>query len=102
MAIALSLKEQKSDVVNQAIRELQQGRVNCTGSFTLTPSATSTTVPAPTCSTTSFVFLSPQTQDAANDMATTSIVAGAGQFVVTHANNPRVDRTFGYVVLGGN
>jgi hypothetical protein len=102
MVIALSLKEQKSDVVNQSIRELQNGRNNATGSFTLTPSATTTTVLAVNCSPSSFVFLSPQTQDAANDMATTSIVAGKGQFVVTHANNARVDRTFGYVVLGGN
>lgn len=101
MVVALSLKEKKLDVINQAIRELQQGRNNATGSFTLTPSATSTIVQAPTCSPTSFVYISPQTSDAANDMATTWTVAGSGQFVVHHANNARVDRTFGFVVLGG-
>lgn len=102
MVAALSLKQKNTDQVNQAIRELQNGRNNATGSFTLTASATSTTVPFPNCSPTSFVFISPQTQHAANDMATTSIVAGKGQFVVTHANNARVDRTFGFAVFGGN
>jgi hypothetical protein len=102
MATALSLKEKNADTVNQAIRELQNGRNNATGSFTLTANATSTTVQAPNCSPTSFVFLSAQTPDAANDAATTSVIAGSGQFVVTHASNPRVDRTFGFVVLGGN
>lgn len=100
MALGLSLKERNSDVINQAIRTTQEGHLNCVGTFTLTASATSTTVPAPTCMTTSVVLLNPQTADAANDMATTSIVPGQGQFVVTHASNPRVDRTFGFVVLG--
>jgi hypothetical protein len=75
--------------------------VRSVGTFTLTANATTTTVTVANCSTSSFVVLSPQTQDAANDMATTSIVPGTGQFVVTHANNSRVDRTFGYIVVGG-
>jgi hypothetical protein len=33
-------------------------------------------------------------------MATTSVVAGTGQFVLTHANNARTDRTFGWEVRG--
>ena len=82
------------------VRQLTEGKNNATGTFTLTANATTTTVQAPSCSPTSVIVLSAQTQDAANDMATTSIVAGTAQFVVTHANNARVDRTFGYVVLG--
>jgi hypothetical protein len=69
------------------------------GSFTLNPNATSTVVAAP-CTTASEVFISPTTPDAGNDGATTSIVAGNGLFTVTHANNPRVDRTFSYMVVG--
>jgi hypothetical protein len=69
------------------------------GSFTLNPNATTTTV-VTTCTTTSTVTFSATTQDAANDMATTSIVPGNGQFIVTHANNPRTDRTFDYVING--
>ncbi len=81
-------------------RQQSEGKTNATGTFTLTASATTTTVPAPTCSPSSVVIWSPQTQHAANDMATTSVVAQYGQFVLTHANNARVDRTFGFVVLG--
>jgi hypothetical protein len=100
MSLALSLKERNQDTINQAIMTLQQGHLNSVGTFTLNASATSTTVASPTCMTTSVVLLSPQTADAASDMATTSVVSGQGQFVVTHASNARVDRTFGYVVLG--
>ena len=69
------------------------------GTFTLSPNVTTTTVVAP-CTPSSVVLISPETQDAANDMATTSIVPGTGQFVVTHANNSRNDRTFAYQVVG--
>src|SRR5713101_8234521 len=80
----------------RAIRELFEGRSNAVGTFTLTASATSTVVTAQNCSPSSFVYLSPQTAHAANDAATTSVVAGNGSFTVTHANNSRNDRTFGY------
>jgi hypothetical protein len=71
-----------------------------TGTVTLTAGATATTVTAAGCTASSFVHLAPQTQHAANDGATTSWVAGSGQFVITHANNARTDRTFSYIVLG--
>lgn len=69
------------------------------GQFTLNPNTTQTVVVAP-CTTSTAVFISPLTPDAANDMATTSIVPGNGAFTVTHANNPRTDRTFAYEVVG--
>lgn len=98
----LTLNPGEKDIrkIVDVVRQLAEGKSNAVGSFTLTPSATMTTVQAPTCSPTSFVLLSPQTPDAANDMATTSVVAGTAQFVVTHANNLRSDRTFGYFVVG--
>jgi hypothetical protein len=70
-----------------------------TGTFTLNPNATSTLVAAP-CVPSSVITLQPTTPDAGNDGATTSIVAALGSFTVTHANNPRIDRTFNYVVTG--
>jgi hypothetical protein len=100
MPTALSLKEKNQDTINQAIRELQSGHLNSVGTFTLTANATTTTVAAVTCSPNSVVLWFPLTQDAANDMATTFYAPAKGQFVLTHASNPRVDRTFGYVVLG--
>ena len=84
----------------RAIRELFEGRSNAVGTFTLTANATTTVVAAPNCAVGSTVLLSPRTAHAANDMATTSVVAAKGSFTVTHANNGRNDRTFGYVCLG--
>jgi hypothetical protein len=69
------------------------------GDFTLTPNATTTVVVAP-CTPSSVVLLSPPTPHAGNDRATASIVPGSAMFTVTHANNPRTDRTFGYLVVG--
>jgi hypothetical protein len=69
------------------------------GSFTLSANATQTVVMA-NCTLASVVTISPTTPHAANDRPTTSIVPSNGQFVVTHANNPRNDRTFGYTVVG--
>jgi hypothetical protein len=77
------------------------GRSTVTGTFTLNAGTTSTTVSV-TGATASSVFLgapTPTTANAANDMATTSYAMGSGQFVVTHANNARVDRTFSYAIL---
>lgn len=70
-----------------------------TGILTLNANATSTVVTNAAVLPTSSIFLMPNTPHAANDMATTDIVAGTGQFTVTHANNPRTDRTFTYSVF---
>lgn len=86
-----------------ALRELTEGRNNATGTVTLTPSATSTTVSKTTINANGAVFLFPTTAHAAAEVATTYavITAGGGSFVVTHANNGLADRTFYYVALGG-
>lgn len=69
------------------------------GRFTLNANATTTLVVAPVTPA-SKIFISPTTPDAANDEATTSIVSGVGSFSVSHANNPRIDRTFDYMAVG--
>lgn len=103
MVVALSPKEQKSDIVNNAIREAQMGRDNACGTVTLAVSAGTTTVAWPNCSVTSKVFLQPTTADAAAAYATTWISSvSKGQFVITHANNAIADRTFFFTVRGGN
>ncbi len=85
----------------QASTTAVTGAVNTAsrGSFTLNPSATSTTVTDVNVTPTSDVYIRPKTSDAANDMATTWITPGTGQFTVNHANNSRNDRTFSYVVV---
>ena len=72
-------------------------------SKTKTANAATTTVSAINCGAGNRVFLMPMTANAAAALATTYIQAAnvtGGQFVVNHANNAQVDRTFGYVVLG--
>jgi hypothetical protein len=82
------------------VRQLMEGRSNAIVTGTLTANATSTTIRAPTCAPTSAILPCPLTPDAANDMATTSYAPAYGQFVITHANNARVDRSFAWIVIG--
>jgi Protein of unknown function (DUF2793) len=68
------------------------------GRFTLTASATSTTVAAPGCVATSVVMTTAYTADGAQDATDLYIVPGVNQFVANHASNSRIDRTFNYVL----
>lgn len=99
-APVVSLGEKDLRKFAAALQGLAQGRSNAVGTFTLTASTTSTTVTAPTCAPGSAVFWNATTTHGANDIPLMSYVAGTGQFVVTHANNSRADRSFGFVVLG--
>lgn len=99
---SLNLQPGETDLrkIVDVVRQLVEGKSNAVGVFTLTSGTTTTTVKATTCSPGSVVLLGAMFPDAANDMATTSYVAGTGQFVLTHANNARTDRTFGFFVVG--
>jgi hypothetical protein len=91
----------KNIAVNQALK----GKINSVGTVTLTANAASTTVTNPLVGDSGCVILLfPQTANAAAALATTYI-ATAGytrstSFVITHANNAQVDKTFSYVILG--
>jgi hypothetical protein len=87
----------------QAIRDLFFGRSNAIGEFTLTAGAASTTVTSTNCGDGSNITLRPKTANAAAALSTTYITDAnitRGQFIVTHANNAQVDRTFGYSIQG--
>lgn len=99
--IGLDLNEKNHQVVNTAIQQLQQGRSNALVEATLTAGTTTTTVTAPNCGTGSAVLLSPTTANAASALATTYVsTISNGSFVLTHANNAQVDRTFRVATLG--
>src|SRR5262245_38245403 len=86
-----------------AINELASGRSNATGTFTLTASAGSTTVTAPTCGAGSIPVLTPLTAHAAAELGNGTIYVSAvlnGSFTVTHANNAQTDRMFAFACLG--
>lgn len=82
------------------IRQLVEGKTNAIVTATLTASATSTTVKAPTCSPSSYILPCALTQDACHDIPFMSFAPGTGQFVITHANNSLNTRTFGFMVVG--
>lgn len=89
--------------INQAIEQIDQGRLNCSGFFTLDPSATSTTVDAPTVSPGTPIKFSPTTANAAASLATTYILdsnVAAGSFIVSHASSAATDLTFSWVAIG--
>lgn len=102
MAIVLRPEERDLARINQAIRELIEGRMNGVGTVTLTPGATSTVVNFVNCSKDSHVFLSPLSANAAAALATTYINQIAqGSFTINHANTPTVNRIFSFLCIGG-
>lgn len=87
-----------------ALHELTS-RANKTGSVTLTASAASTTVTPTMTTASSLIFFDPLTANAAAELAAGTMyvaTAGrtAGQFVITHANNAQVDRSFRWAAVG--
>lgn len=99
--MTVSTNETDPTKINRAIQQLEQGRLNAGGSFTLRTANTTTTVTAPNCGARSQVLLSARTANAAAALATTYVSAvGNGSFTVTHASNAQADRTFGFACLG--
>jgi len=87
--------------VARVVRSLVDGKINSTGTVTLTASTTTTTVTDQRSGGDSIILLMPTTANAATATSTTFVSARAKQsFTLTHANNTQTDRTFGYVILG--
>lgn len=83
----------------RAIRELFEGRSNCTGEFTCALNAATTSVAAPNCGADSRILLQPTTANAAAEVGNGTIYVSAvsqGSFTVTHANSATASRTFWY------
>lgn len=84
------------DTFNEIIRQL--GGI---GSFTITANAATTTVNDESFQATMVPLLIPTSANAAAAIATTYVSSRVnGSFVLTHANNAQVDRTFLYVLVG--
>lgn len=108
MAIQLAPEESNIWRIVQAIIQLTQGRSNAVGEVTLRANQATTVVTksvhraAVNVSADSEVFLTPRTANAAAAVPTTYISAvGQGTFTITHANNAQVDKTYGFVAIGG-
>lgn len=77
------------------------GKLNCTGTVTLTANQTSTSVNDPRAGGQSCILLMPTTANAAAALATTFVSARAKRnFVLSHASVASIDRSFVYAILG--
>ena len=88
--------------VSQVVNNILDGKLNSTGSFTCTASATSTTVSDFRAGLTSVILLMPTTAHAAAEQGNGTIFVSTRNkqsFVVTHANNTQVDRSFEYIII---
>lgn len=88
-----------------AFLRLRQGKMDCLGEITLTAGAATTTLNDIRLSNQSVVTFDPKTANAAAEIygATMYVLTanrGTGSWVITHANNAQVDRTFQYSVIG--
>jgi hypothetical protein len=89
--------------VAAVVNRLAQGKLNCTGSVTLTPDAASTVVIDPRATATSVILLMPVSANAAAEIGNGTIYVSArdkGAFTLVHADNAQTDRAFDYVILG--
>ncbi len=89
----------------RAVNSLLNGKINSTGTKTLTTSSATTTLTDASLSPDSTVLFDPQTANAATELygATMYVLTanrGAGVWTITHVNSATADRTFRYVVLG--
>ena len=88
--------------VSQVVNNILDGKLNSTSTFTCAASATSTTVTDFRAGPTSVILLMPTTANAAAEQGNGTIFVSTRNkqsFVVTHANNSQVDRTFEYIVI---
>ena len=87
----------------RGIRDLFEGRRNTTGTFTLAPSATATTVAHANFGIASTPLFVPLTANAAAEIGNGTLYVSAraqNSFTLTHANNAQADRTFAFSIDG--
>lgn len=102
-SLVLAPGEKDPRKIADVVRQLAEGRTNAVGTVTLNANATSTTVSAPTLGAKSYVLLFPLTQHGAWSMATNYVATAditAGQFIIRHASNAFLDRSFVWLAFG--
>lgn len=89
--------------LGEAVRQLQQGKMNAVTTVTLTPSAGSTTLTDARLGPESFIGLMPATANAAAEIGNGTLYVSARSkrsATITHANNAQADRTFVVLIIG--
>jgi len=84
-----------------AINNILRGKLNNTGTVTLTASSATSTLTDIRIGKDSVIFLQPTTANAAGEVATLYLgTPGDGTVTINHANNSQTDRTFKYTIIG--
>lgn len=85
------------------VNNILDGKINSTGTVTLTASATTTVVTEDRAGATSVILFMPTTANAAAEQAAGGMFVSSRSkqtFTITHANNSQADRVFDYIVIG--
>ena len=87
------------------ILSMWNGKLNCTGTITLTAGAATTVLNRKGLSPQSVVHFDPKTANAATELygATMYVLTanrGNDAWTITHANNANADKTFQYTIIG--
>ena len=86
----------------EAINQSLSGKLNCSGTVTLTPSATTTTITNPLIGVYSQISFMPETANASAEIGGGTMYISsrsAGSAIITHANSAQTDRHFTYTVI---
>jgi hypothetical protein len=91
--------------IGGVLNRVLSGKLNNLEEVTLVANAASTTLSDPRLTVNSFISFDPLTANAAAEKAAgtlyvTTANRGNSSFVITHANNAQVDRTFKYQIIG--
>ena len=89
--------------ISLVVNNILNGKINSTGSFTCTASATTTAVTDERAGKNSIILLMPLSANSATEQGNGTIFVSTradGSFTVTHANNSQTDRLYGYVIIG--
>jgi hypothetical protein len=91
--------------IAEILRQMMTGKLNATGSVTLTANSATTTLTDSRLGIGSVVLFDPTTATAATELygATMYVLTANrsnGSWVITHANNATVTRTFKYLIIG--
>ena len=89
----------------EAINRLYDGKINATGTVTLTASQATTTLSDRRIGLNTKVYLTPTTANASAEIGAGAIYqtfpnTTEGQAVINHANNSQSDRAFGFALHG--
>lgn len=92
-------------LIAQAVRQILDGKINSTGSFTLTANQATTVVKDRRVGIKSVITWHPVTENAGGEvgMYLTNVGVDSGgipSFTINHATDSRTDREFRYIVLG--